>query len=123
MNRYENVEIGPLVAECRKGDDYAFDEYTWIINSPWDVEYAFDIIRIVIEEGVYIGGIDVSGMTAKEATEAVDAYVADLQEQWITLVGPKNTLKYQLKDLGLSAKTSVAVQEAVAVLVDNAVEE
>lgn len=26
MNRYENVEIGPLVAECRKGDDYAFDE-------------------------------------------------------------------------------------------------
>ena len=69
----------------------------------------------VIEEGVYIGGIDVSGMTADEATAAVDAYVAELQEQWITLVGPKNTLRYQWKDLGLSAKTSVAVQEAVAV--------
>ena len=69
----------------------------------------------VIEEGVYIGGIDVSGMTAEEATAAVDTYVAGLQEQWITLVGPKNTLRYQLKDLGLSAKTSVAVKEAVAI--------
>jgi len=69
----------------------------------------------VIEEGVYIGGVDVSGMTAEEATTAVDTYVAGLQEQWITLVGPKDNLKYQLKDLGLSAKTSVAVQEAVAI--------
>lgn len=69
----------------------------------------------IIEEGVYIGGIDVGGMTEAEATAAVDAYVAGLQEQWITLVGPKDVLRYQLKDLGLSAKTSVAVKEAVAV--------
>jgi len=68
-----------------------------------------------IQEGVYIGGIDVSGMTAEEATAAVDSYVAGLQEHWIVLEGPKNTLKYQLKDLGLFANTSVAVQEAVAV--------
>lgn len=33
-------------------DDYVFDEDTWIINSPWDADYAFDIFRIVIEEGV-----------------------------------------------------------------------
>lgn len=69
---------------------------------------------VVIQDGVYIGGIDVSGMTADEATAAVDTYVAKLQEQWITLVGPKNTLRYQLKDLGLSVKTSEAVEEAVA---------
>lgn len=69
----------------------------------------------VIQEGVFIGGIDVSGMTAEEATTAVDAYVAGLQEQWITLVGPKNTLRYQLKDLGLSVKTEQAVKEAITV--------
>ena len=67
----------------------------------------------LIKEGVYIGGIHVGGMTAEEATEAVDTYYAELLEQWITLVGPKNTLRYQWKDLGLSVKTSEAVQEAV----------
>ena len=69
----------------------------------------------VIQEGVYIGGIDVSGMTSEEATAAVEAYVATLQEAWITLEGPKNTLKYQLKDLGLTAKIEKAVKEAVSV--------
>lgn len=69
----------------------------------------------VIQEGVYIGGIDVSGMTAEEATAAVETYVTGLQEQWIVLEGPKNTLRYQLSDLGLSAKTEIAVQEAVTV--------
>ena len=69
----------------------------------------------VIENGVYIGDIDVSGMTVEEATQAVDSYVAGLQEQWITLVGPKDVLRYQLKDLGLSAQTSSAVYEAAAV--------
>ena len=71
--------------------------------------------EVVIQEGVYIGGIDVSGMNAEEATTAVNTYVEGLQEQWITLVGPKNTLRYQLKDLGLSVKTEAAVQEAIAI--------
>lgn len=71
--------------------------------------------NVVIHEGVYIGGISVGGMTAEEATTAVNAYVEKLQEEWITLVGAKNTLRYQLKDLGLTAKVEVAVKEAVAV--------
>lgn len=69
----------------------------------------------LIQEGVYIGGIDVGGMTAEQATAAVDAYVAKLQEEWIVLAGPKDVLKYQWKDLGLTAKTSAAVQEAVSI--------
>lgn len=69
----------------------------------------------LIQEGVYIGGIDVGGMTAEEATTAVEAYVAKLQEEWVTLVGPKDVLRYQWKDLGLTAKTGVAVQEAVSI--------
>ena len=70
---------------------------------------------VVIKEGVYIGGIDVGGMTSTEATAAVDGYVATLQEQWIVLQGAKNTLRYQLKDLGLTSKTAEAVKEAVSI--------
>lgn len=69
----------------------------------------------LIQEGVYIGGVDVGGMTAEQATAAVDAYVAKIQEEWIVLAGPKDVLNYQWKDLGLTAKTSVAVQEAVSI--------
>ena len=70
---------------------------------------------LIIKDGISIGGIDVSGMTADEATAAVNEYVDKLLETWITLVGPKNTLRYQLKDLGLTAKVGVAVQEAVSI--------
>ena len=69
----------------------------------------------LIHEGVYIGGINVGGMTAEQATAAVEAYVAEVAEQWIVLAGPKNVLRYQWSDLGFSAKTSVAVQEAVSI--------
>ena len=68
-----------------------------------------------IEKGVYIGGIDVSGMTAEEATAAVDAYVETVKAQTITLVGPKGNLELTLEDMGLTARTEAAVQEAVAV--------
>ncbi len=69
----------------------------------------------LIQEGVYIGGINVGGMTADEATAAVEAYVAKVEEQWIVLSGPKNVLRYQWSDLGFSAKTSEAVQKAVSI--------
>lgn len=68
-----------------------------------------------IEEGVYIGGIDVSGMTAEEAEAAVNAYVETVKAQKMTLVGPKANLELTLGDMGLTAKTEAAVQEAVAV--------
>ena len=68
-----------------------------------------------IEQGVYIGGIDVSGMTAQEATDAVNAYVEDAMTQTITLIGPKANISLTLGEMGLTAKTDVAVQEAVAV--------
>ncbi|MBQ6843404.1 MAG: VanW family protein [Agathobacter sp.] len=69
-----------------------------------------------IEQGVYIGGVDVSGMTAEEATNAVNAYVENVKAQTITLVGPKANLELTLGEgMGLTAKTEAAVQEAVAV--------
>ena len=68
-----------------------------------------------IENGVFIGGVDVGGMTAEEATAAVNAYVENAKTQTITLVGPKGNVALTLGDMGLTAKTEVAVQEAVAV--------
>lgn len=68
-----------------------------------------------IEQGVYIGGVDVSGMTAEEATNAVNAYVEKAKEQTIILVGPKANVELKLGDMGLTARTEAAVQEAVAV--------
>lgn len=68
-----------------------------------------------IEQGVYIGGIDVSGMTAEEATDAVNTYVENIKAQSITLVGPNGNLVLTLEEMGLTARTEAAVQEAVAV--------
>ena len=46
----------------------------------------------VIENGVYIGGIDVSGMNTEEATEAVNQYVEEIKTKSISLVGPKGSI-------------------------------
>lgn len=69
----------------------------------------------VIENGVYIGGIDVSGMNTEEATDAVNQYVEEIKAKTITLVGPKGNLNLTLENMGLSAETGAAVSEAVSV--------
>lgn len=68
-----------------------------------------------IVDGVYIGSIDVGGMTAQEASDAVQKYVADLTDDKITLIGPKANLELTLGELGLTADADIAVQEAAAV--------
>ena len=40
----------------------------------------------IIHTGVYIEGIDVSGMTQKEAEAEVEAYVEKMQEETLTLL-------------------------------------
>ena len=69
----------------------------------------------IIEDGVYIGGIHVGGMTAEEATEAVNAYVEEIKAQSVTLVGPKDNVSFSLEKMGVSAQTETAVQEAISV--------
>ena len=50
-------------------DDYTFDEDTWVINTPWDAD-AFDITRIVVEEGVtYIGAYAFARLPSVERIE------------------------------------------------------
>ena len=56
----------------------------------------------VIGEGVYIGHINVSGMTTTQAQGAVNAFVSDLGSQNITLVGVDgNTVETNASVLGL----------------------
>jgi len=69
----------------------------------------------IIEEGVYIGGIDVSGMNTEEATEAVNAYVEEIKAKSVTLVGPKGNLSLTLENMGLTAETGRAVSDAISV--------
>ena len=69
----------------------------------------------VIVEGVYIGGIDVSGMTAQEATDAVNAYVDELKAESIILKGPNAEIEMTYGDMGLTSKVNTAVAEAVTV--------
>ena len=66
-----------------------------------------------IVEGVYIGGIDVSGMTTKEATDAVNAYVEEIKAETVTLQGPAGSITVTYGELGLTAEVDKAVSKAV----------
>ncbi|MBQ8625141.1 MAG: VanW family protein, partial [Agathobacter sp.] len=67
---------------------------------------------LTVDKGVYIGGIDVGGMSAQEATDTLNAYVENLKAQTITFKGPKGNIELTLGDMGLTAKIDTAVDKA-----------
>ena len=69
----------------------------------------------IIVDGVYIGGIDVSGMTAKQATDAVNAYIDELKAETVTLKGLESELVLTYGDMGLTAKVDEAVAKAITI--------
>ncbi len=66
----------------------------------------------IIDNGIYIGGINVSGMTTQQATEALNACVDKMKEQTIVLLGPKGNLELTLGEMGLKADVKSAVEHA-----------
>jgi vancomycin resistance protein YoaR len=66
-----------------------------------------------INSGVYIAGMDVSGMTAEEATEAVESYMDELGKKSITLMIDTNAVKVAASDLGLEWTNKEVIEEAV----------
>ena len=66
----------------------------------------------IIHTGVYIEGIDVSGMTQKEAEAEVEAYVEKMQEETLTLHIQDHQLTPTLGELGLSCSNMDVAQEA-----------
>lgn len=69
-----------------------------------------------IKEGIYISGIDVSGMTETEAEEAVSDYTERLKPTIITLqVANGEEVQTTAGDLGLTWTNREIVKEAVAI--------
>lgn len=66
----------------------------------------------IVDEGVFIGGVDVGGMNREQATAAVNAYLEELKAKSITFVGPKGSIALTLGEMGLSAKVEQAVDKA-----------
>ncbi len=68
-----------------------------------------------IAEGVYIGNVNVSGMTQTQAQSAVEEYVAGLMDTTFTLKGESGSVSMTAQDMGVTADVNTAVTEAVAV--------
>lgn len=68
-----------------------------------------------IEEGVYIGSIDVGGMTEEEAKAAVEAYVEDAGDAVFTLSAGEKSIQVKAEELGTSFTDMSVIQKAMDV--------
>ncbi|WP_099469612.1 VanW family protein [Konateibacter massiliensis] len=66
-----------------------------------------------ISNGVYIEGINVSGMTKEEAENAVNSYVDELKAKEITFVIDTNNVAVSADELGMNVTNLDVVEEAV----------
>lgn len=70
----------------------------------------------VIESGIYIGDVDVSGLTASEAMQKVTEYMDTIGEKKLTLNAMNNnTVVISMNDLEISWVNTEIVQDAVKV--------
>lgn len=66
-----------------------------------------------ISKGVYIGGVDVSGMTAEEAKNAVGQTIDTARDVCLTLTVDDATAEVQAGEMGLAWKNTDVVEEAL----------
>ncbi len=70
----------------------------------------------VIKEGIFVGEVDLSGMSAREAEEAVEAYVDTLSDVEITLLAAEdNEVPVTAGELGISWANREIITEALEV--------
>jgi vancomycin resistance protein YoaR len=67
-----------------------------------------------IEDGVYIGNVNVGGMTENQARSAVEEYVAGLMGTTFQLKGESGSIEMTAQDMGVAADADAAVEEAMA---------
>lgn len=65
-----------------------------------------------IAMGVFVGDVDVSGMTKKEAEDAVDQYISEKAEETITLTIEENEMEVSRGDLGIAWSNRDVIEEA-----------
>ena len=68
-----------------------------------------------IADGIYIGSINVGGMTEEEAKEAIDSYAQSVDEAVFTLSANGKSVNITAKELGITFQSSSALKEAFAV--------
>ena len=69
-----------------------------------------------IKEGIFLDGIDISGMTAEEAYAAGDTYVEELGATSILIQGEEGeSVEIQMSDLGLTWNNREIVDEALQI--------
>ncbi len=69
--------------------------------------------KAVIPNTVYIGDIDVSGMTASEAKQALESYVDTLKETVFTLTTGDKSIQVSAEDMGLTVLNQEVIDEAL----------
>ena len=68
-----------------------------------------------IATGVYIGSVDVGGMTKQEAHDAVDAYMDSLMQTNFSLMGPIGYMNITAEEMGITTDVDTVVEEANAI--------
>jgi vancomycin resistance protein YoaR len=82
-----------------------------LLGSPQPAQAAQET---TIEEGVYIGNVNVGGMNESQAESAVEEYVAGLLDTTFTLQGETGSIEMTAADMEVEADTDAAVQQALA---------
>ena len=68
-----------------------------------------------INDGVYIGSVDVGGMTKNEAKTALSDYIESIDNTTFTLQGAKGSVDATAAEMSIKADASTAVDEAMGV--------
>ena len=68
-----------------------------------------------INDGVYIGSVDVGGMTKNEAKTALSDYIESIENTTFTLQGAKGSVDATAAEMSIKADASAAVDEAMGV--------
>ena len=68
-----------------------------------------------INDGVYIGSVDVGGMTKNEAKTALNDYIESIENTTFTLQGAKGSVDATAAEMSIKADASTAVDEAMGV--------